>query len=65
MHEKAANLLYQGPWVAERLSAMTDLLSTDPEVVDKTVKRIAEHGQEYSAQQPASQMALHVKPSIY
>ena len=49
--QEAANLLYQGPWVAERLSSLTNWLQGDPEVVDATVKAIAEHGGEWSAQQ--------------
>jgi len=49
--QEAANLLYQGPWVAERLSALTNWLNADAEVVDATVRAIAEHGQEWSAQQ--------------
>ncbi len=28
---EAANLLYQGPWVAERLSSLTNWLQGDPE----------------------------------
>jgi len=30
--DQAANLLYQGPWVAERLSALTNWLNADAEV---------------------------------
>eukprot|EP00913_Durusdinium_trenchii_P002783 g2574.t1 len=48
--QEAANLLYQGPWVAERLSSVADWAS-DPEVVHPIVRKIAEHGTEWSAQQ--------------
>ena len=30
---QAANLLYQGPWVAERSSALTNWLNADAEVI--------------------------------
>mmetsp|Transcript_100990 Transcript_100990/g.253188 ORF Transcript_100990/g.253188 Transcript_100990/m.253188 type:complete len:652 (-) Transcript_100990:462-2417(-) len=49
--QEAAELLYQGPWVAERLSALTGILSSDPDVVHPTVRKIVEQGHNYSAQQ--------------
>ncbi|CAJ1345117.1 unnamed protein product [Effrenium voratum] len=49
--QEAANLLYQGPWVAERLSACADLLADEPELLDATVKTIVENGTEYTAKQ--------------
>ncbi len=45
----AANLLYKGPWVAERLAAITEFLATDPDTVDPTVGAIIRGGQTYSA----------------
>ena len=46
---KAADLLYKGPWVAERLAAVGDLFGTDPETVDPTVGAIIRGGEKYSA----------------
>ena len=45
----AASLLYKGPWVAERLAALKDFLSTDPETVDPTVGAIIRGATKYSA----------------
>ncbi|OLP77524.1 Allophanate hydrolase [Symbiodinium microadriaticum] len=49
--QEAANLLYQGPWVAERLAAIAALLQEDPEVIEPTVRKIVEQGHQYTAQQ--------------
>jgi len=49
--QEAADLLYQGPYVAERLSAMSAQLTEDAEAPDPTVRKIAEMGYNYSAQQ--------------
>lgn len=49
--QEAAAMLYKGPWVAERLSAVSDMLKSDPDAVDKTVKQICEQGHQYTAQQ--------------
>ncbi|HEY1986417.1 MAG TPA: allophanate hydrolase [Terracidiphilus sp.] len=46
---KAAGLLYKGPWVAERLSAIKDFLGNDPDTVDSTVGAIIRGGSGYSA----------------
>jgi allophanate hydrolase len=46
---ETVELLYQGPWVAERLAAVGDFLRTDPGDADPTVKQIIERGEEYSA----------------
>ncbi len=46
---RAASLLYKGPWVAERLAALRDFLSTDPEGVDPTVSAIVRGGADYTA----------------
>jgi allophanate hydrolase len=46
---KAAKLLYQGPWVAERFSAVGEFLETNPDDADPVVKRIIESGADYSA----------------
>lgn len=46
---KAANLLYQGPWVAERLAAIREFLSSDPDSLDPTVGAIIQGGAKYSA----------------
>jgi len=44
-----ANLLYQGPWVAERLSVIDDLLATRPEAIHPVVRSIVEGGSSHSA----------------
>jgi len=49
--QEAANLLYQGPWVAERLAAIAAVLPEDPEVIEPTVRKIVEQGHQYTAQQ--------------
>lgn len=46
---EAALLLYGGPWVAERTAAVADLLATDPDALDPTVRAIVEPGLETSA----------------
>jgi allophanate hydrolase len=44
-----AALLYDGPWVAERLAAVEPWLQHTPEALDPTVRRIIERGQGLSA----------------
>jgi allophanate hydrolase len=46
---KAASLLYQGPWVAERSAAIKDFLATDPDTLDPTVCSILKGAAKYSA----------------
>jgi allophanate hydrolase len=45
----AAALLYDGPWVAERLAAVEGLLSTDPGAIHPVVREVVEEGRRYSA----------------
>lgn len=45
----AARLLYEGPWVAERLAAVEDFLAQNPDVFDPTVRTIIEGGRKFSA----------------
>jgi allophanate hydrolase len=45
----AAKLLYQGPWVAERLAAIRDFLAGDPSGVDPTVGAIIRGAERFSA----------------
>jgi len=40
----AADLLYQGPWVAERTAAVEDLLREKPAAIDPTVRAILQGG---------------------
>lgn len=47
--QEAAQLLYSGPWVAERTAAMASILARNPEAVDPTVREIVEPGFETSA----------------
>jgi len=42
--QEAAQLLYGGPWVAERAAAMAGILATDPGAVDPTVREVVEPG---------------------
>jgi allophanate hydrolase len=46
---EAAQLLYGGPWVAERTAAVEDLLRSDPDAIDRTVRSILEPGLAMSA----------------
>lgn len=46
---KAAQLLYGGPWVAERTAAIETLLRHNPEAIEPTVRSIVEPGLAMSA----------------
>ncbi|HBF32764.1 allophanate hydrolase [Rhizobium sp.] len=46
---QAAELLYNGPWVAERLAAVKDFLGTNADDFDPTVRTIIEGAKSYSA----------------
>ena len=46
---EAAQLLYGGPWVAERTAAMAQILSENPGAIDPTVREVVEQGLNYSA----------------
>ncbi|MGF7156554.1 allophanate hydrolase [Novosphingobium gossypii] len=46
---EAAQLLYGGPWVAERTAALESILATDPRAVDPTVRAVVEPGKGMSA----------------
>ena len=46
---QAANLLYQGPWVAERLAAVGEFIEREPHAVHPVVRSIIESGRNYSA----------------
>ncbi len=46
---EAAQLLYGGPWVAERTAAMEGILSSNPLAVDPTVRAVVEPGKDMSA----------------
>jgi allophanate hydrolase len=46
---EAAQLLYGGPWVAERTAAMEDILASNPRAVDPTVRAVVEPGKDMSA----------------
>ncbi|MEO0464102.1 MAG: allophanate hydrolase [Pseudomonadota bacterium] len=41
---EAASLLYSGPWVAERTAALEQLLATNPDAIDPTVRTVVEPG---------------------
>jgi allophanate hydrolase len=42
--QEAAQLLYGGPWVAERTAAMAQILTESPDAVDPTVRAVVEAG---------------------
>ncbi|MEW9857062.1 allophanate hydrolase [Novosphingobium sp. M1R2S20] len=46
---EAAQLLYGGPWVAERTAAMAKMLAENPDAVDPTVREVVEQGLDYTA----------------
>ncbi|HEX7857167.1 MAG TPA: allophanate hydrolase [Sphingobium sp.] len=46
---EAAQLLYGGPWVAERTAAMAGILADNPDAIDKTVREVVEPGLTMSA----------------
>jgi allophanate hydrolase len=41
---EAAQLLYGGPWVAERAAAIIGLLASNPDAIDETVRGVVEPG---------------------
>jgi len=47
--QEAAQLLYGGPWVAERTAAMADILASDPDAIDPVVRSVVEPGAAVSA----------------
>ncbi|MFM6933073.1 MAG: allophanate hydrolase [Novosphingobium sp.] len=46
---EAAQLLYGGPWVAERTAALAELLANNPGAIDPTVREVVEPGLAMSA----------------
>ncbi|MBY0393747.1 MAG: allophanate hydrolase, partial [Novosphingobium sp.] len=47
--QEAAQLLYDGPWVAERTAAMAQILKANPNAVDPTVRAVVEAGWDKTA----------------
>jgi allophanate hydrolase len=47
--QEAAQLLYSGPWVAERTAAVAGMLADDPDAIDPTVRTVIEPGLDVSA----------------
>jgi allophanate hydrolase len=47
--QEAAQLLYSGPWVAERTAAMEGILASNPDAIDPTVREIVSVGLETRA----------------
>jgi len=47
--KETAQLLYSGPWVAERTAAMAGILADNPAAVDATVRAVVEPGAAMSA----------------
>jgi len=46
---EAAQLLYGGPWVAERTAALATLLASNPDAIDTTVRQVVEPGADMTA----------------
>ncbi|WP_018260080.1 allophanate hydrolase [Methylobacterium sp. WSM2598] len=46
---EAAELLYEGPWVAERLAAIESFAAANPDALDPAVRRIVESARAFSA----------------
>ncbi|WP_430420284.1 allophanate hydrolase [Methylibium petroleiphilum] len=46
---RVADLLYAGPWVAERHAVVQELLARDPQALDPSVRRIVESATAFSA----------------
>jgi allophanate hydrolase len=46
---EVAQLLYDGPWVAERYAVIQGLLSTKPNVIDPTVKKVIEKASDFDS----------------
>ena len=44
-----AQLLYEGPWIAERHAVVRALLQANPEALDASVRRVIEHGSDFDA----------------
>ncbi|HZP91572.1 MAG TPA: allophanate hydrolase [Burkholderiales bacterium] len=49
LYLETAALLYEGPWVAERLAAIRDFFDSHPEGVHPVVRKIIEGGRQYGA----------------
>jgi len=47
---EAASLLYSGPWVAERLAALSGFFEAHPSAIHPVVRGIIEGGRQYSAE---------------
>lgn len=47
--KEASNLLYNGPWVAERLTNVGEFIKNHPDDIDPTVRGIIRDGEMYSA----------------
>jgi len=47
--KEAANLLYQGPWVAERYVAMQDIIENRPEILHPITRGIVAQAEKYTA----------------
>jgi len=46
---EAAQLLYGGPWVAERTAALAELLASNPDAIDATVREVVAPGADMTA----------------
>lgn len=46
---RIADLLYQGPWVAERYAAVQALLTSQPEALEESVRAVIAQAERYSA----------------
>lgn len=49
LFEQVAQLLYEGPWVAERFITIEDLYKSKPHTIDLTVKKVIEKALQFDA----------------
>jgi allophanate hydrolase len=49
LFEQVAQLLYEGPWVAERFITIEDLYKSKPDAIDPTVKKVIEKSLQFDA----------------
>jgi allophanate hydrolase len=47
--QQAAEMLYAGPWVAERLAAVSGLLASRPDAIHPAVREVVRAGERYTA----------------
>lgn len=54
-----ASLLYEGPWVAERYTVIKNLIATEPDALDVTVRTIIKSAEQFTAADCFSSEYMH------